>query len=149
MTFTSLKPLLAGATVATLLAFAAACSSTSPSMNPTAPTTAANSAAAGANFSPNPDPCDPADLTCVCAADPTLPECQPPTGTPCSPGYWKNHEAAFASSCQDAWELVEDDVFDSCISLMTALTCRGSDASCHRHEAAGLLNTVSGCTESD
>ena len=57
MTFKSLKPLLAGATVATSLAFVAACSGTSPSMNPTAPTAAANSAAAGANFSPNPDAC--------------------------------------------------------------------------------------------
>ncbi len=54
MTLKSLKPLLAGATVATMLAFVAACSGTSSSMNPTGPTAAANSAAAGANFSPNP-----------------------------------------------------------------------------------------------
>jgi hypothetical protein len=31
---------------------------------------------------------------------------------------------------------------------MTALRCKGSDASCKRHEAAALLNQVSGCTES-
>ena len=44
-----------GLALACTLAIVAACSGTSPSMNPTAPTAAA--ASAGANFSPNPD-CD-------------------------------------------------------------------------------------------
>jgi hypothetical protein len=156
MTLKSLKPLLAGATVATMLAFAAACSGTASSMTPTAPTAAANSAAAGANFSPNPEcpvPRDPVTGECpppppppTCETDPSL--CPPPEGIPCSPGYWKNHEAAFATSCGPAAAL-PGDPFTTCDDLLTALTCKGSDASCGRHLASGALNTVSGCTESD
>ena len=98
MTFKSLKPLLAGAGVAASLAFVAACSGTSSSMIPTAPTASASSAAAGANFSPNPD-CQifPDDPACqpppppTCETDPTL--CPPPPPPPglegCTPGYWK------------------------------------------------------------
>jgi hypothetical protein len=37
----------------------------------------------------------------------------------------------------------------TCEELLAALTCRGSDASCRRHEAAAALNAVSGCVESD
>jgi hypothetical protein len=150
MTFDSLKPVLAGAAVAASLAFVAACSGTSSSMNPTAPTAAANSAAASANFSPNPG-----ELVCVlpqilnpdgtACIDPPPP---PPEGTPCSPGYWKTHEAAFAASCSAA-AAVPGDRFTTCGQLFTALTCKGSDASCGRHEASSALNTVSGCTESD
>ena len=112
MTFPSLKPLLAGATVATSLAIVAACSSTSPSMNPTAPTASTGSAAAGANFSPNPGPEDPVECPlplpwvtdpsdkdgCVClppnifdeGANTCTPPEDPPTGIEgCTPGYWK------------------------------------------------------------
>jgi len=150
MTLKSLKPLFAGATAATMLAFVAACSGTSSSMNPTGPTAAANSAAAGANFSPNPTTpvCTPpqilndAGTACI---DPPPP---PPEGTPCSPGFWKTHEDAFAASCTAA-AAVPGDRFTTCGQLFTALTCKGSDASCGRHEASSALNTVSGCTESD
>jgi hypothetical protein len=141
MTFESLKPLLVGAAVATSLAFVAACSGSSSSMIPTAPTAATSSAAAGANFSPNPgeDPC---------TTDPTLPECQPP-GIPCSPGYWKNHESEFAAACALVEATSTNTSLDTCGELFTALTCKGSDASCLRHAAAALLNAATGCTESD
>ena len=144
MTFESLKPLLAGAAVAASLAFVAACSGTSSSMIPTAPTASASSAAASANFSPNPG--DPP----TCETDPSLCEPPPPPpGTPCSPGYWKNHITEFNSYCSAAAAVSTSDRFSSCGSLMTALTCRGSDASCGRNAAALLLDQVSGCTESE
>jgi hypothetical protein len=69
------------------------------------------------------------------------PDCKcDPKGTPCSPGYWKNHKAAFDQYCGQVpgW---------TCDQLWTALTCRGSDASCRRQAAAAALNAVSGCTE--
>lgn len=72
MTFQSLKPLFAGAAVAASLVFVAACSGTSSSMNPTAPTAAANSTAAGANFSPNPACLPPNTI------DPISGDCVPP-----------------------------------------------------------------------
>jgi hypothetical protein len=67
-------------------------------------------------------------------------KCEPPKGTPCSPGYWKNHLDVFNATCGsvDGW---------SCEDLLTAITCRGSNASCRRQEAASALNAVSGCTE--
>jgi hypothetical protein len=120
MTFRSLKTQLAGATVAASMAFVVACSGTSPSMNPTAPTAAANSAAAGANFSPNPTACpldppwitDPSDKDgCVCpppnifdeaANTCTPPEEPPPPGLEgCTPGYWKGN----AKKGADQWPL--------------------------------------------
>ena len=63
-----------------------------------------------------------------------------PKGTPCSPGYWKNHRAQFNTWCGQVpgW---------TCDQLWTALNCRGSDASCRRGAAAAALNAVSGCTE--
>ena len=69
-------------------------------------------------------------------------KCEPPKGTPCSPGYWKNHPDHFNSVCGSVpgW---------TCGSLLTAITCRGSNASCRRQEAASALNAVSGCTEDD
>ncbi|HTM30420.1 MAG TPA: hypothetical protein VL263_03920 [Vicinamibacterales bacterium] len=141
--------LLTGAILATALVVAA-CSGTSPSMSPTAPTASASSASAGANFSPNPDTCDPATDTCSCTDFPSQPHCQPPPpeGTPCSPGYWKTHETAFATSCSAA-AAVPGDRFTTCDQLFAALTCKGSDASCGRHEASSALNTVSGCVETD
>ena len=73
---------------------------------------------------------------------------QPKCGTPCSPGYWKNHLTQFNQVCGAAAAL-PNDPFTTCAQLLTALTCQGSDASCHRQAAAAALNTVSGCTESD
>ena len=71
------------------------------------------------------------------------PDCQkqPPSGTPCSPGYWKNH--------QDQWVGIycTTSSTPSCLSLLTALTCKGSDASCGRSAAAAFLNNLTGCTE--
>jgi hypothetical protein len=74
--------------------------------------------------------------------------CKPPDGTPCSPGFWKNHLSLFNQFCAAAAALDPTDQFDDCADLLTALTCRGSDASCGRSAAAALLNTASGgCTE--
>ncbi|HTM30419.1 MAG TPA: hypothetical protein VL263_03915 [Vicinamibacterales bacterium] len=75
------RQLLTGVSLAGVMALAAACSGTSPSMLPTAPT--ASTASASANFSPNPD----------CQAFPESPECQPPSGgnEGCTPGYWKGN----------------------------------------------------------
>ena len=68
--------------------------------------------------------------------DPKDPKCG--GGTPCSPGYWKNHVEAFNTYCSQAGD---------CDALWTALNCKGSDASCGRSDAAAALNAVSGCTE--
>jgi hypothetical protein len=73
-------------------------------------------------------------------------KCEPSKGTPCSPGYWKNHKAAFDQYCQAAADLPGDQ-FTTCAQLYTAITCKGSDASCGRHAASSALNQVSGCTE--
>jgi len=61
-------------------------------------------------------------------------------GTPCSPGYWKNHVDHFNAVCGSVsgW---------TCSSLWTAITCKGSDSSCGRSAAAEALNDVSDCTE--
>ena len=79
--------------------------------------------------------CDPKDPKCV----------EPPTGTPCSPGFWKNHPDEFGAFCDEAAATSAD--FADCDALLTALTCQGSDASCKRSLAAAALNTVSGCEE--
>ena len=79
-----------------------------------------------------------------CATDPA---CTTTGGTPCSPGYWKNHVAQFNSICGAA-AAISGDQFSSCGDLWTAITCKGSDASCGRSAAAAALNTASGgCTE--
>jgi len=67
-------------------------------------------------------------------------KCEPPKGTPCSPGYWKNHLTVFNATCVQVtgW---------TCPELLTALTCKGSDATCKRSAAAAALNAISGCTE--
>ena len=70
-------------------------------------------------------------------------KCEEPEGTPCSPGYWKGtkHRAHFDATCVQVpgW---------TCAELMTAITCKGSDASCRRQEAAAALNAVGdGCFE--
>jgi hypothetical protein len=118
------RQLLTCAALACTLAIVAACSGSSSSLNPTSPSAAAS---AGANFSPNPDTPPP-----------------PPPDNPCSPGYWKNHEEHFAATCTQVsgW---------TCDELYAAIaTCKGSDASCRRNEAANLLSAVPpGCSESD
>jgi hypothetical protein len=82
------------------------------------------------------------------------PDCQkpppPPSGTPCSPGFWKNHSDEFNAACGDAAALAVVlglSRLDSCPELLGAVSCKGSDASCLRSLAAALLNTVSGCQE--
>lgn len=73
-------------------------------------------------------------------------KCEPSKGTPCSPGYWKNHKAAFEQYCGAAAALPGDS-FTTCSDLWTAITCKGSNESCKRSAAAAALNQVSGCTE--
>jgi hypothetical protein len=69
-------------------------------------------------------------------------KCEPPKGTPCSPGYWKapKHRDEFLSTCVQVpgW---------TCDELYTAITCKGSDSSCRRHEASEALNAINDCTE--
>lgn len=69
-------------------------------------------------------------------------KCEPPKGEPCSPGYWKapSHRAEFDATCVQVsgW---------TCEELFTAITCRGSDADCRRHEASEALNAINDCTE--
>jgi hypothetical protein len=133
------RQLLTGLALACTLAITVACSGTSPSMNPTSPT-ALSGASAGANFSPNPH--------CPPDCPPPPPPPPPPDGTPCSPGYWKNHEAHFNEVCAAA-ALLPGDAFASCGDLLTAITCKGNSDDCGRHAAAAALNTVSGCVEED
>jgi hypothetical protein len=146
------RRLLAGLSLVAPIALAVGCSAPSSSLSPTGPTAVvAASAQTAVSFSPNPDEpvCgegqvfDPIKNECV-----PVPPPPPPPGVGCSPGYWKNHLTEFNASC-DAAAAVPGDRFTSCGDLLTALTCKGSDASCGRNEAAGLLNGVSGCTESD
>lgn len=62
--------------------------------------------------------------------------CEKPPATGCSPGFYKNH--------LDFWQGLGcgDDA-----ALLTALTCRGSDASCGRSAAAAILDACTGCSE--
>lgn len=64
-----------------------------------------------------------------------------PSGTGCSPGFYKNHLDFWVGSCCT-------DVSDpTCAELNTALTCKGSDASCGRSAAAAFLDACTGCSE--
>lgn len=73
-----------------------------------------------------------------CAKDPA---CQN-AGTGCSPGFYKNHLTFWVGTCCD------DTTTDpSCAEILTALTCRGSDASCGRSAAAAFLDACTGCSE--
>jgi hypothetical protein len=117
----------AAATCAAIGLIVASCSNTGGS--PVAPGVTSNLAA---NTSPEPSPTP--------TPTPT------PSGTPCSPGFWKNHPDEFNASCGAAAALPGDQ-FTTCAELLTALTCKGSDASCGRSAAASALNTVSGCVE--
>ena len=152
--------------MAMLAIVAVACSGSSPFQSPTSPSGVAATAASSSGVAGvmqdeptpcpavagtledgpvDPIPCEPPDPGC----DPEKENCEPPpTGTPCSPGYWKNHETEFAGACGAAAAL-EDDSFGTCGDLLTALTCKGSDAACGRHAAAALLNEITGCTEED
>lgn len=64
----------------------------------------------------------------------------PPTGLDCSPGFYKNHIEYW-------WGIYCDVGSGECANLLTALICKGSDASCGRSTAAAFLNSQSGCTE--
>lgn len=68
-------------------------------------------------------------------------------GTPCSPGFWKNHADAFNAWCDLAADQTADPRLDSCAELAAAVSCKGADATCLRSVAAALLNSVSGCQE--
>jgi hypothetical protein len=85
-----------------------------------------------------------------CATDPACKVPPPPSGIPCSPGFWKNHTEDFEGACGDAAALavlLGITRLDTCGELLAAVSCKGSDASCLRSLAASLLNTVSGCQE--
>lgn len=136
------RRLLAGFSLVAMIAIVVGCTTPSSSLSPTGPTAVVASSAA-LSFSPNPSTV--CELPSV--LNPETNECEvppppPPPGVGCSPGYWKNHESAFLAACDDVpgW---------TCDALQTAITCKGSDASCRRNEAARALNEVSGCTESD
>jgi hypothetical protein len=143
--------------MAMLAIVAVACSGSSPFQSPTGPTgvaatTASSSAVSGA-MEDGPAPCPAVSGTTQDTPEPEPEPCEPPPpppppGIPCSPGYWKNHETEFNGACAAAAAL-EDDRFVTCGDLLTALTCKGSDASCGRHAAAALLNEITGCTEDD
>lgn len=84
-----------------------------------------------------------------CSTDPACVKNPPPSGTPCSPGYWKNHRTAFNDVCDEA-AAIAGDQFTSCSELLTAITCTGNQPGCtgaRRQAAAAALNSVSGCTE--
>lgn len=74
-----------------------------------------------------------------CNKFPNDPACQT-KGEPCSPGFYKNHIDFW-------WGIYCDDSTNQCSSLLTALTCKGADATCGRSAAAAYLNGQSGCTE--
>ncbi|MGH7344159.1 MAG: hypothetical protein ACREK4_04550, partial [Candidatus Rokuibacteriota bacterium] len=60
-----------------------------------------------------------------CATDPACKVPPPPSGTPCSPGFWKNHLDEFNSACGAAAVLAANTRLDSCADLLVALTCKG------------------------
>jgi hypothetical protein len=68
--------------------------------------------------------------------DPKDPKCN--EGTPCSPGYWKNHRSEFDLYCDAAGD---------CAALWAAVNCKGANDTCGRSDAAEALNAVSNCTE--
>jgi hypothetical protein len=72
-----------------------------------------------------------------CATDPA---CQK-KGTGCSPGFYKNHPEIWVNICCGT---TSD---PTCGELNTALTCKGSDDSCGRSDAAAFLDACTGCSE--
>ena len=77
------------------------------------------------------------------SASPTPAPSPSPTPAPigCSPGYFKNHQSAWVGTCCD------NEGQRSCSELLSALTCKGADATCGRSAAAAYLNACTGCTE--
>jgi len=63
-------------------------------------------------------------------------------GTPCSPGWYKNHVSEWypGACCGNEGQR-------SCEELLTAVSCTGRDSTCGRSAAAAYLNACSGCTE--
>jgi hypothetical protein len=129
---------LFGALIVCVFSFACAGDATSPAA-PEAAQAVRSDSGGGVTAScwgpcptPTPTPCP--------TPTPTPTPTPPPPGDGCSPGYWKNHETEFAYWCGKVpgW---------TCGTLYTAITCRGSNASCRRSAAADALNAVSGCTE--
>ena len=57
----------------------------------------------------------------------------------CSPGFYKNH--------LDFWQGQGCGGAISDATLLEALECRGSDASCGRSAAAAILDECTGCVE--
>lgn len=72
--------------------------------------------------------------------DPKDPKCEPPKKADCSPGFFKTHIDFW-------WGIYCDIPSGQCSDLLTALTCKGADATCGRSAAADFLNAQSGCTE--
>jgi hypothetical protein len=72
-----------------------------------------------------------------CASSPSCVK----TGTGCSPGFYKNHPDIWVGIC------CGNEGQRTCESLMTALTCKGSDSSCGRSAAAAYLDACTGCSE--
>jgi hypothetical protein len=144
------RRLLAGLSLVAPMALVVACSTPSSSLSPTGPSAVvAANAHTAVSFSPNPgEPpvCEEGTVLNPATGECEVPPPPPPPGVGCSPGYWKNHLTEFNASCAAAAAL-PGDRFTDCDDLLTALTCKGSDASCGRNEAAGKLNTISGCTE--
>jgi hypothetical protein len=64
----------------------------------------------------------------------------PPEPGDCSPGFYKNHIDYW-------WGIYCDIGSGECSNLLTALICKGADATCGRSTAAAFLNSQSGCKE--
>ena len=68
-------------------------------------------------------------------------DCKKTGGIPCSPGFWKNHQSLWVGI------YCGGDGQPTCASILTALTCKGSDSACGRSAAAAYLNELTQCTE--
>jgi len=139
-----LTKILAGATVlAALTLFIAACTG-SPGSRSIAPSAITASLATTVDGEICDNGIDDNGNKLVDCDDPgcasKAPECQKkPSG--CSPGFYKNHTETWQGiCCGNAGQ-------PSCSSLLTALTCKGSDASCGRSAAAAYLDACTGCSE--
>ena len=62
-------------------------------------------------------------------------------GELCSPGYWKNHPPSTAVC--NAAVAASGGIFTSCAQLISALSCKGSEAECNRNFAGDLLSLAS------
>jgi hypothetical protein len=77
------------------------------------------------------------DDDCDGLIDANDPDCKTPS-TGCSPGFYKNHQDVWVGICCTG---------DLCDELLNALTCKGSDSSCGRSDAAAFLDACTGCSE--